>query len=63
MSNSLYTAMQQAKPSGAVGNAMDIKRLKPLYDEYSIEKQSNGETAMPFEDWIKSANPLSKLSK
>lgn len=27
--------------------------LKPLYDRYAIDKQSNGETPEPYAEWVK----------
>lgn len=27
--------------------------LKPLYDRYAIDKQSNGESPMTYAEWVK----------
>lgn len=28
-------------------------QLKPLYDRYAIDKQSNGETPVTYSEWVK----------
>lgn len=40
---------QEKKPT------MGLKdlQLKPLYDRYAIDKQSNGESPMSYQEWVK----------
>ena len=40
---------QEKKPTYSI----KALQLKPLYDRYAIDKQSNGETPMTYEQWVK----------
>jgi hypothetical protein len=56
MENYLQTVLSQGQ-----GRAPNTIKLRKNYNAYAVEAQSNGEQALPFEEWAKMNYPDMKI--